>query len=110
MNNNMPMTLEEVRQLKSGDTIYLKQYKTLISREVSCVFAGQIVFVNDIRKYLFSYYGKTWLCYRTKEDEERKECLSCKGTYFQDIGFDIDCEARGIELNYCPECGRKLHD
>lgn len=44
------------------------------------------------------------------DDLKRKECLSCKGTYFQDIGFDIDCEARGIELNYCPECGRKLHD
>lgn len=97
MSNNIPMTLEEVKGLKSGEKVYLKQYKTLIEREVSCVFAGQIVFVNDIRKYCFSNYRKTWLCYRPNE------CNECKDISMLD-------KILGFTPKYCPECGRKLHD
>lgn len=109
MDNNA-MTLEEVKALKAGDWVWV----TDDNRRKNGEYIKLICNVDNEKLYFIGEYfhvinyGKTWLCYRTQADAERKKCPICN-----DMG-EITIKTRNGEIHlfpkYCPECGRKLHD
>ena len=72
-----PLSIEEIKQMKLGDWIYLcidtddKSYgKVFASTDIKLI-VGSIEFPTI--KLEYKYYGKTWLAYKNKEQAE------CKG-------------------------------
>ena len=78
--NNEPLTLDELRKM-GGEPVFvvtdrLKEWCLVHSHNSDDVIGGGIIMTRrtaEKRTYQYACYGKTWLAYRQKLEEDKHE-------------------------------------
>lgn len=68
-----PLSIEEIKQLKCGDWVWVVGIERKFNEYGQIKCNSQEKWVGGTFEYLYFNYGKTWLAYRNKEQAE------CKG-------------------------------
>ena len=120
-----PLTIEELRNAKKEDFIWIEKIK----QPKLSGYCNNVSFTNKMFSAMgfkgkwnclrIEDYGKTWLAYQNKQEAERKGCEMCEDDIFDayvPVSYEGDiCEKPSgpgeewvYHANYCPNCGRRL--